>query len=184
MNKDELMFDDVMNILNNQKNFFDTNVTKDINFRINSLKNLKIAIKKYEKDIIESLNNDLGKSEFESYTTEIGFIYRSIEYFVSNIKKWTKPKKVKTPIFLKPAKSIIINEPYGSVLIIGPFNYPFQLILEPLIGAIAAGNTAVVKPSEMCPNDNSALTSNSLFTHFYFIFVVLFISRNSNILWI
>ena len=158
MNKDELVFDDVIDILNNQKSFFDTNMTKDINFRITSLKNLKTVIKKYEKDVIESLNNDLGKSEFESYATEIGFIYRSIEYFIINIKKWAKPKKVRTPIFLKPAKSIIINEPYGSVLIIGPFNYPFQLILEPLIGAIAAGNTVVVKPSEMCPNVSRTLS--------------------------
>ncbi|APF23609.1 aldehyde dehydrogenase [Clostridium butyricum] len=184
MGKSELMLDDVMEILNNQKKFFYTNKTKDINFRINSLKNLKKVIKKYENEIIKALNNDLGKHEFESYTTEVGFIYSSIEDFIKNIKKWSRPKKVKTPIFLQPAKSIIINEPYGTVLIIGPFNYPFQLIIEPLIGALAAGNTAVVKPSEMCPNVSMILMKiiNEAFDPEYVACVEGAVETSSNLL--
>jgi aldehyde dehydrogenase (NAD+) len=116
------------------------------------LKRLKMGIKKYEGQIMKALYKDLGKHENESYMTEIGFVYHSITLMLKNMSKWARLEKKPTPIFLMPAKSYIVNEPYGSVLIIGPYNYPFQLLIEPLIGAIAAGNTAVLKPSEMAPN--------------------------------
>ena len=108
--------------------------------------------KRYEDEIFEALHLDLRKNKVESYATEVGFVYNSIEEAMKNLKRWAKPTKVKTPIFLMPAKSFIISEPYGTVLIIGPYNYPFQLIVEPLVGVIAAGNCAVIKPSEMAPN--------------------------------
>lgn len=142
----------VNKILENQRRYFESNMTKDISFRLKQLYKLKEEIKKNEKLIIEALNKDLGKSEFESYETEIGILYESIKFISKNLSKWAKPKKVKTPLTQALAKSYIYSDPYGTVLIIGPFNYPFQLIMEPLIGAISAGNTAVLKPSEDTPN--------------------------------
>ncbi|WP_371874746.1 aldehyde dehydrogenase [Clostridium fungisolvens] len=141
----------VKDILNQHKDYFLTGETKDINFRIASLKKLKTCIKNHEKEILNALYRDLGKSEFEAYSTEIGFILDSISNFVKSLKSWSKAKTVRTPIHQVPSKSYIVHEPYGTVLIIGPFNYPFQLLIEPLIGAIAAGNCAVLKPSESTP---------------------------------
>lgn len=154
----ELNLEDVNMILEKHHKFYDTNVTKNIEFRINSLKRLKKTIEKYEKEIFVALNDDLGKHEFEAYTTEVGMVYSSISDAVKNLRKWAKPKKVSTPIFLQPGRSFIMNEPYGTVLIIGPFNYPFELIMEPLVGALSAGNTAVIKPSEMCPNVSKVIS--------------------------
>ena len=158
MNKIELTSQDVEILLKEHKYFFNTQETKDIDFRIEQLKKLKCGIKKYESKILEALKKDLRKNEIESYITEIGFVYKSIEDTIKSVKKWTKPKRVKTPIFLMPAKSFIISEPYGTVLIIGPYNYPFQLVIEPLIGVIAAGNCAVIKPSEVSPNVSKVIT--------------------------
>ncbi|BCN31808.1 aldehyde dehydrogenase [Anaeromicropila herbilytica] len=139
-------------IIKRQKKFFNKQITLDINFRIHQLKKLKSGIKKYEEQIIKALYKDLGKHKNESYMTEIGFVYHSISLALKNLKKWTSTEKRSTPIFLMPAKSYIVHEPYGCVLIIGPYNYPFQLLIEPLVGAIAAGNTAVLKTSELAPN--------------------------------
>ncbi|RDY27290.1 aldehyde dehydrogenase [Romboutsia weinsteinii] len=151
----ELNKKDIEIILNNHNVFFNAQRTLNINFRIESLKKLKNAIKNFEYEITEALYKDLGKSEFESYATEIGFVLSSIEHTIKNIKKWSKPKRVSTPIHLFPTKSEVIKQPYGVVLIMGPYNYPFQLLMEPLIGAIAAGNCVVLKPSEVSPNVSS-----------------------------
>ncbi|NFS29627.1 aldehyde dehydrogenase [Clostridium botulinum] len=148
----ELSLKDVEVMLKKHNEFFECKETKSIEFRIRQLKLLKVGIKKYENEIYEALNLDLGKNEFESYATEIGFILSSIEYSIKNLKKWSKCKKVKTPMYLLPSKGYIMYEPYGTVLIMGPYNYPFQLLIEPLIGAISAGNCAVLKPSELSPN--------------------------------
>jgi aldehyde dehydrogenase (NAD+) len=118
---------------------------------------LKKSIKKYEDEIINALYKDLGKSEFEAYSSEVGFIYRSINYTIKNIKKWSKIKKVKNDVAQLPGKSYVYNSSYGCVLIIGPYNYPFQLSVEPLIGALAGGNTAIIKPSEFTPNVEKVL---------------------------
>jgi NAD-dependent aldehyde dehydrogenases len=158
MNGSELTSEDVNEILKDQKEFFSTQATKKIEFRINQLKKLKESIKDYESKITEALSLDLGKHEFESYVTEIGFVYLSIENTINNLRKWAKPKKTETPIFLKPGKSYIVSEPYGSVLIIGPYNYPFQLVIEPLIGAISAGNCIVIKPSEISLNVSNTIS--------------------------
>ena len=98
------------------------------------------------------MKKDLGKSNFESYATEIGIVYDEINIHIKNIKKWSRIEKRRSPIVYYPAKSYIYNEPYGVTLIIGPFNYPFQLVIAPLIGAISAGNTAMIKPSETTKN--------------------------------
>lgn len=143
--------ENVDSILKEHKFYFHTGITKDINFRIQQLNKLKNAIKFHEKDILDALYKDLGKSEFEAYSTEIGFVLDSIGYMIKNLKSWSEPIKVKAPIHQQPSKTYIMYEPYGTVLIIGPFNYPFQLVIEPLIGAMAAGNCAVLKPSESTP---------------------------------
>ncbi|MGL4799949.1 MAG: aldehyde dehydrogenase [Cellulosilyticaceae bacterium] len=116
--------------------------------RILHLKTLKKAIQAYETQILKALAKDLGKHEFEGYSNEVGFVYSSINEAIKYIGRWTKVKRVKNDKAQLPGKSLIYREPYGAVLIVGPYNYPFQLLIEPLIGAIAGGNTAVLKPSE------------------------------------
>ena len=138
----------MLDILKKQKAYFLTDETKSYDFRIKQLQRLKEAIKAYEDKLIDALYQDLHKSSIEAYTTEIGFVYKSIKIALKNLKKWMKVTKVRTPIFMFGSKSYKMYEPLGSVLIIGPYNYPFQLVIEPLIGAISAGNTAVIKPSE------------------------------------
>ncbi|MBW4082100.1 aldehyde dehydrogenase [Paenibacillus sp. S150] len=130
---------------------FNSGATREIAFRLAQLQKLKDAIQRSEARIIAALNQDLHKSEFEAYATEIGFTLDSIGYMMKHLKRWAKPAKAKSPLHMFPARSRIISEPFGTVLIIGPFNYPFQLLIEPLIGAIAAGNCAVLKPSENTP---------------------------------
>lgn len=143
---------DINLIFNKQKEFFNLGKTKDINFRIEVLKKLKKVIKENEDKILEALKRDLGKSNFESYATEIGLVYDEINTHIKNIKRWSKIEKIKSPIVHYPSKSYIYKEPYGVILIIGPFNYPFQLVMAPLVGAISAGNTAIIKPSENTKN--------------------------------
>ena len=140
--------DHVGTMIEEQKKFFYTGLTRDVEFRKKQLLKLKDKIKAYEEEILKALNLDLRKSEFEAYSNEVGIVLDSIQYLVKNIDEWSKPEYVKTPLHFQPAKSFIIREPYGVVLIVGPFNYPFQLVMEPLIGAIIGGNTAIVKPSE------------------------------------
>lgn len=136
------------NILNRQRNYLSNIGIIDVTDRIENLKKLKNSIKKYENNIINALNIDLGKPEFEAYSNEVGFVYSTIDYFIKNLKSWTKVKKVKNDAAQLPGKSYIYKSHYGAVLIIGPYNYPFQLLIEPLIGAISGGNTVILKPSE------------------------------------
>ncbi|EOU1757122.1 aldehyde dehydrogenase [Clostridium perfringens] len=143
--------------INKQREYFSTGETKDINFRIEKLKKLRDVLKSEEEKVFEALKKDLMKSSFESYVTEVAMVYDEINMHIKNIKKWSKKRRVKTPLVQFPAKSFIQLEPYGVVLIIGPFNYPFMLTMDPLIGAIAAGNTAVIKPSESVPETSKIL---------------------------
>ena len=136
------------NILEGQRSYLSNLGTIDVDKRINNLKKLKNVIKKYEDEIIDALNKDLGKHIFEAYSNEVGFVYGSIDFVIKNLKNWTKVKKVKNDAAQLPGKSYIYKSHYGAVLIIGPYNYPFQLTIEPLIGAIAGGNTVIIKPSE------------------------------------
>lgn len=157
MNHMELTPGDVEKILEYQRNYFNTNITKNTEFRIKQLRNLKKGIKKHENEIFEALHKDLRKHKNEAYITEIGFVYASISYMIKNLAKWAKPEKRHTPLYLLPSRSYVQSEPYGTVLILGAYNYPVQLLLEPLIGAIAAGNTAVVKTSEIAVNTSEAI---------------------------
>lgn len=143
---------DIKSVFNKQKEFFYLGKTNDINFRIDNLRKLKEVIKVNENKILEALNKDLGKSNFESYATEIGIVYDEINVHIKNIKKWARRERKKSSIIYYPSKSYVYKEPYGVTLIIGPFNYPFQLVIAPLIGAISAGNTAIIKPSENTKN--------------------------------
>ncbi len=138
-------------ILQSQKEYFFTGETKSESFRLNQLEKLKAAIQRYESEIMDALKADLNKSEFESYSTEIGMLYKEIGFTMKRLKNWMKPEKVKTPLTHFGTKSYIHPEPYGVTLIIAPWNYPFSLQISPLIGAIAAGNCAVIKPSELTP---------------------------------
>ena len=135
-------------IIEQQRSYFYSSQTKNIQFRKEQLIKLKDSIKKYEKEVLRALKLDLNKSEFEAYSNEIGIVLESIQFMLKNIDDWAKPVVVKTPLHFQPGKSFIVREPYGVVLIIAPFNYPFQLVMEPLIGAIIGGNTSIIKPSE------------------------------------
>lgn len=127
--------------------FFESGKTREYKFRIQQLEKLKDSIKKHEDEIIKALQFDLGKPIFEAYTAEIGILYEELNIAIKNLALWMRKKPVPTPIFLFPSKSYIVPEPKGVVFIISPWNYPFQLSISPLIGAIAAGNCAVLKPS-------------------------------------
>ncbi|MGB3207468.1 MAG: aldehyde dehydrogenase [Crinalium sp.] len=146
-------------IVTEQRQFFANGKTKDVAFRIEQLKLLKKVIIEQELNIQNALKADLNKSEFESYVTEIGLCLEEINYAIKHIKSWTKPQKVKTPLIQFLASSQIYPEPLGIVLIIGAWNYPFQLMITPLVGAIAAGNCAILKPSELAVNTSQVLSN-------------------------
>lgn len=138
-------------ILERQQQFFDSGKTKEMEFRIESLKRLYQAIENYETDILAALRTDLNNPAFEAYATEIGMVREEITYMLKNMKRLFKPQRVRTPLAQFPSVSRVYKEPYGQVLIIAPWNYPFLLTISPLVGALAAGNTAVIKPSEFAP---------------------------------
>jgi len=142
----------IQEIVKKQKEYFATQETKSYDFRKRQLKRLYKAIKTNEEELTQALLLDLGKHPNESYMTEIGMVYYSITNALKELKKWMKPKSVKTPLFLQPAKSTIYPKPLGNTLIIAPFNYPFYLLIEPLVGAIAAGNTAILRPANQTEN--------------------------------
>ena len=131
-----------------QQDFFKTRKTVDVSYRIKSLQRLKTAIESREKEIYKALATDLSKSEFEAFLTEYNVILGELKNYIYKTNKLSQPKKVRPSILNFPSRSRRYPEPYGNTLIISPWNYPFQLALGPLIGAVAAGNTVVLKPSE------------------------------------
>lgn len=141
----------IVDIIGTQQYFFNSHQTLDLNFRKAKLLLLKEVIKKYEKEISAALNSDLGKSEFEAFSTEIGLVLHELSNHIRNFGKWARHRKVPTPFMAFPSGSYIYKHPYGKVLIISPFNYPFMLAFMPLIGAVSAGNVVVIKPSEFAP---------------------------------
>jgi aldehyde dehydrogenase (NAD+) len=146
----------INDIINSQKDFLNKN-SNTISSRILLLKKLLLNIKIFEDEIYEALSKDLRKAKFESFITEILLVEKEIKLFIKNLSKWSKDKKVKESILNFPSKNYLKPEPYGKVLIITPWNYPFQLSLTPLIGAFSSGNTVVIKPSELAPNTSSVL---------------------------
>ncbi len=146
-------------ILKNQKVYFKTQETKSIAFRIAALQNLKAEIISKEQAILNAIHMDFNKPAFETYITEISVVLSEIDLFIKNIKAWSKPKRVLPALLNFPSSEYIYKDPYGAVLIISPWNYPFQLAIAPLISAIACGNTVVLKPSELTPNTSKLLAT-------------------------
>lgn len=144
------MPENVIEIVRRQKEFFKTGITGSLDFRFKQLARLRSMIEENENGIINALREDMGKPPIEAYASEIGMLIAEIDFALKHLKRWAKTQSVKTMFFHMPARSRIVNEPYGVVCIIGPWNYPFQLVLSPLIGAIAAGNCTIIKPSELC----------------------------------
>jgi len=156
---------DTPKIVNQQKKFFNSNSTKKVSLRIETLKKLKSVLKENEQELYTAIYTDFKKSKFETYLTEISIIYRELNDAIRNLKKWSKQKRVRTNLANLPAKSYIIPEPLGTVLVISAWNYPYQLALIPTISALAAGNTVVIKPSEI-PNNTSKILAELINTNF------------------
>ncbi|WP_311775136.1 aldehyde dehydrogenase [Alkalihalobacillus sp. TS-13] len=148
----------IQEILQLQRTYFFSGETKTVDFRIQQLKKLRDAINKYETDILGALKKDLNKSEFEAYSSEVGILHKEISFTLKHLKKWAKPVRVKTAVTHFGSKSYIQSEPYGVCLIIAPWNYPFQLQISPLVGAIAAGNCGILKPSELTPTVSKVIS--------------------------
>ena len=144
-------------ILNEQKEFFNSQKTKNIKFRKRALQQLKEAILKNEDLMYEAIYKDFGKSKFDTFTTEISFVLKEIEFYLKNLTSLSSPKKVRTNLANQLGSSKIYSEPLGNTLVIGAWNYPYQLSLSPLIAAVAAGNTCILKPSEVAENSMKAM---------------------------
>lgn len=145
----------ILNIIESQRNFFQSGQTKCITFRIKQLKKLLTLIEQNETRLLEALKKDLGRHEFDGFLGDIAPLKKSIQYHINNVKKWVKPKKVKS--MMPFTKSFIYSEPLGDVLIIGAWNYPLLILLDPLVGAISAGNCATLKPSEIATNTSNII---------------------------
>jgi aldehyde dehydrogenase (NAD+) len=156
---------DIAKIVNQQKSFFNSNSTKEVNLRIETLKKLKLILKENEDKLYTAIYDDFKKSKFETYITELSLIYNELNDAIRNLKKWSKQKRVRTNLANFPAKSYIIPEPLGTILVISAWNYPYQIALIPAISAIAAGNTVVIKPSEI-PNNTSKVLAQLINTNF------------------
>lgn len=142
---------EIISLLEKQREFYKSGATLPVSFRKEQLKRLREAIKKYESEIVKALRADLGKSSYESYMCEVGMALSEISYMISHVKKFAKKRRVRTPLAQFPARSYTSPVPYGNTLIMSPWNYPFLLTLDPLATAIAAGNTAILKPSAYSP---------------------------------
>lgn len=147
----------IIEIRERQRAFFASGATKDVRFRKSMLKQLGEALRKWEKPICEALNMDLHKSYEEAYMTELSIVAEEISTHIRNVSKWSRPQRKRTPLKMFPSKSRILADPLGTALVIAPWNYPVQLLLNPLVGAISAGCTAVLKPSPYVPNVSVAI---------------------------
>lgn len=145
------------NRLENMRQYFNTGVTKPYKFRKEQLKKLKAAILKHEQDLYTALHADLKKSPEEVWVTETGMVLTELNAAIKHLADWMEPERVSTNLLNLPSGSKVLREPLGVVLIIGPWNYPFQLLINPLIGAIAAGNCVVLKPSEFAPATDAVM---------------------------
>ena len=149
---------DIHEIVESEKHFFRTGMTRGVDFRIDMLKKFRKAIIENDELISAALKADLNKQPFESYMCETGLLLEEINFHIKRLKKWSKTRRVKSGIGQLPGKSYVCPEPYGVVLIMAPWNYPVQLCLMPLVGAISAGNCAVVKPSAYAPESSRVIS--------------------------
>jgi len=143
----------------NARKLFNSGVTRDLDWRLRQLKAMNQMLLDHRDDFTAALAADLGKHPAEAWLTEVGFLTAEIAHTVKHLEKWLKPRKVDVPLALQPAKATTVLEPLGVVLVIAPWNYPIQLLLAPVIGALAAGNTVVAKPSELAPASSAVLAS-------------------------
>ena len=147
----------ISSIVSRQKEYFLKGHTRSIEMRKNNLKKLYEGIQHFEEEIFQALKLDLNKSVHESFTTEVGYVLKEISFQLKHMSSWSKPKRVRTALTHFGSKGKVVPEPYGVTLIIAPWNYPFQLAIAPLVGALAAGNTIVLKPSELTPSVSKVL---------------------------
>jgi aldehyde dehydrogenase (NAD+) len=136
---------------------FDAGTTRSLDWRREQLKGLRKMLTEREGELLDALAADLGKPRLEAWATDVGFVLNEVDLALKHLRRWTKPQRAHTPLVTKPARARIVAEPLGVVLVIAPWNYPVQLALAPLVGAIAAGNAAVLKPSEIAPHTSAAL---------------------------
>ncbi|WP_435625664.1 aldehyde dehydrogenase [Flagellimonas sp.] len=144
-------------LVQNQKNFFSSQQTKEVGYRKKYLKNLYKALVANEDAICQAIYEDFKKPKFESLVTETQIVLSELKYIINHLEEWARPERISGPLANFPSSNWLYHEPYGTVLIISPWNYPFMLSISPLIGALAAGNTVVLKPSELSPNTSKAL---------------------------
>jgi aldehyde dehydrogenase (NAD+) len=137
--------------------FFKAHKKQSLKVRIDHLKKLKKVLNEKEQDIFNALDRDLKKPVFESFTSELLMVQKEIDAFIKNLKEWAAPKRVSGSLLNFPSQDFLLSEPYGTVLMISPWNYPFQLVMVPLVGAVGAGNTVVLKPSESAPHTSKVL---------------------------
>lgn len=150
---------EMANLVTGLRSFYRSGATKPLNWRRHQLQQLLSMTQTHQQDIVQALKLDLGKAEQESWLAEIGFLEDDINHSLKHLQKWTKPRKLSTPMVAQPGSSWLQPEPLGVVLIIGAWNYPFQLLLAPLVAAITAGNCAVVKPSELAVHTSALIAS-------------------------
>lgn len=155
----------ISSIYKSQKLFFESGITLSYKFRKEQLKKLKKVVMEYESQILDALMQDFAKPKFEGYATEVGFLLEEINYTLEHLSGWMEKESVSTPLTSWPSKSYILPHPKGVTLVIGPWNYPFQLALAPVVAALAAGNTAIIKPPEQTPK-TSALVNKMVSENF------------------
>jgi len=151
------MREDIKEILKKQRDFFNSGRTLSIGFRLKSLKKLRSVVLEYEDLILDALKKDVGKSAFEGYVTEVHQVKSELNYHISRLRKWARPEKARTPLLHLFSKSCITSRPYGVVLVISPWNFPFNLAFIPLIGAISGGNCILLKPSSFSPETTAVM---------------------------
>lgn len=144
-------------LVQKQQAYFNTNVTKDVQFRIRNLQKLQNILKENESQLYDAIYADFKKSSFETYATELAHVHHEINLAIQNIKQWSAIQPVETNIASLPGKSYLIPEPLGSCLVIGAWNYPYLECLQPAVSALAAGNTCIIKPSELAENSSKAM---------------------------
>lgn len=150
---------DIAGGISAQRHFFRSGATRSADARRQQLKTLMTAVEAYEAQLLEALHQDLRKPQTEAYFSEMGLVYEEIKYALKHLEGWMRPQRVSTPLLQAPSSAFIQPEPYGVTAIIAPWNYPVQLLLVPLVGALAAGNTAVLKPSELTPHTSATLAA-------------------------
>lgn len=171
-------------VVQEQRHFFESGETESLSYRLTQLTQLEKLLRSHEADLQAALVKDLGKAPLESYLTEIGLLYRSLAETKKNLKKWVKPQRKKTPLFLWPAKSYTLASSYGVTVIMSAYNYPLLLALDPLIGSLTGGNTAIVALSEDTPHVNQVLiaASKNYFKENYLYFYQGNRERNTELL--